>query len=201
MALADILQKIHVDAEERAEQTLAKARARASEIKEVELAKAKAEAQHILEEAHKRAVANAEAIRINGRLDVNKIKLSAQRELLNKSYEDLKTYLISLPEDEYISFLARLIIANARGGETLVFGLKESERVGRVVARVDMNSEQPLSLKTDPSEFVSERTFDHGVLIKGERVDVDLSIDAVIENAKRDLEPVLVHALFGEDEV
>lgn len=193
MALADIIQKIESDASEQAAVVLANARSKADAV----VLQAQQDAQARLVDATKRAETNAKReahiIAVNGRLESRDIALSTKRTVLDATYEAVKSALIGLSDDEYASVLARKIVVSARGGESVAFGFADTGQAQNILAKV-----RQLDESIDVHMSAQPAPFEHGALLKGESTSVDLSLETIIEESRRELDPVLAQILFSE---
>lgn len=196
MALADILERLAADAaeesariardaEERAEAVLAHARADA--------ARTSADA---LERAKREATTRAQTLRATARLAARDRALAKRGELIEEALDGVVAALAALPDDAYASFVAGSVADVARGGETVLVADADRERLaGRL--RDALSAAAPdLELTWSDEPAPVER----GVFLRGERVSVDLSIDAVVASRRDDLAMTVARTLFGERE-
>lgn len=196
MALADILTRLASDAaeesaeiarqaEERAEAMLAAARADA--------ARASADA---LERAKREATAEAQTLRATARLAARDTALAARGELVAEVLDGVADALAALPDDEYAAFFARAVADAARGGETVLVAPADRERLAQRL-RAALSAQAPsLALEFSDEPAPIER----GVYLRGERVSVDLSVDAVVAARRDELAMKVAAILFGERE-
>lgn len=194
MALADIIQKIESDAQEQAATVLADAQTKAEAI----VAQAQQDAEARLADATKRAEANAKReahiVAVNGRLKSRDIALSVKREVLDSTYEAIRSALIDLSDEEYASILASKIATAVRGGESVAFGSADVGRAQSILAKV-----RQLNASLDIHSSAQPAPFEHGALLRGEATSVDLSLETIVGDSRRQLDPVLTDILFGEN--
>lgn len=204
MALEDIIEKIRTDATISARSILDEADIHADEIISRAQAQANEESRAKLDAANKRALSEAETVRVNGRLEANKVVLAARREIIDEAYEALIESIASLPREKYAPLLAREIVRTAHEGETWTLGTVDSadhELVEAVTRGIDA-AQSEVSRGYVPA-FDSSLTapFEHGAYIQGDRTGVELSPAAIVEANKRALEPLLARRLFDETKV
>lgn len=194
MALADIITKLEADALEEAARIIEAAEQRAAVIQ--------ADAERAVEE-HRAATLGAadadarrEAARIvvSARIEARDGVLVQRRQLIDEVLEAAADRLASAPDRDYATFLARRISHAARGGETLLLGSADSRRSEAVAEALRMIAPGlQLIVATDPAPF------ERGALIEGDRVRADLSLEAIVEESREELELVVASVLFAEE--
>jgi len=102
-----------------------------------------------------------------------------------------------LDDHEYADLLARRIVQAARGGETVLVAAADvhrvAERLPTAVARV---ADRELSLV-----WVNETAeVEHGVVLRGQRMSFDLSVDAAIDERREELAMLAAGVLFVGEE-
>lgn len=195
MALADIITRIEADADRESREIVASAEERAANIA--------AEAEQLAEEhrndaltaATSRAEKEASRIVVSAKLSARDEALAARRALIDEALASTVDALASMPDAEYADFVARRIAAVARGGETLRFGSDDLGRAAGVLKRVaELAPQVELTNASAPAPFA------RGVIVEGVRVRADLSLDAIVDEARDELELVIAQVLFGEGE-
>lgn len=194
MALTDIIQRIHRDAEDEAAQIRAAAQARAAEMRAA--AEASAEEERVSALTRVEADADREASRlvVTARLAARDEALSSRRQLLSEALQATGQRIAELPDDEYARFLGGRIAAAVRGGETVSLGTADAGRAQAVMAEVArLSPGRDVSLSPTPAPF------DRGALVAGARTRVDLSIPAIVDERRSEIEAAAASVLFGEE--
>ena len=191
MALADIIEKIETEAsaeaaalvvaaEERALQILERARSEAAQAHDADLAEATEQAQR---EAARTVVAARRAARDEG--------LSRKRALVSEVLEQVIASLTSAPAGVYAGFLARQVAAAAWGGETAHLGSADTRLADAFAEGVRMSAPGlDITIADTPAPF------EHGVLLVGDRVRVDLSLASIVGERREELEHLVASILF-----
>lgn len=193
MALADIIERIESDARAEAESIIAAAEERAGTVLAGARDRANTAKDDTLSAAERAAKRDAETIVVNARLRARDSLVAAKRDMIDTALRDAAEVVASLDDDAYAGFLARYITAAARGGETVSFGAKDAGRASKVMARV---AESAPGLDLRQGEPAA--AFDRGVVLTGSRVRVDLSLHALVEDRRDELESTAASVLFGE---
>lgn len=199
MALEDIIEKIRTDAATSARSILDESETRAAEMIAHAQAQAAEEAQAKLDAANQRAKNDAETVRVNGRLEANKVVLGARRQVIDETYAALIDSLPKLPRDKYAALLGREIVRATHEGEKWTLGTADAsdpalvEAVTCAVATALSDAGKSYSLEYDAGLRVP---FAHGAYVKGNRTEVELSPEAIVNANKRALEPLFARRLF-----
>jgi vacuolar-type H+-ATPase subunit E/Vma4 len=193
VALADIITKIEADAEVEAASIVEAAEQRATAIRAEAADRAMHARVSLLAEAEAEAERDASRIVASARLAARDEGLMQRRALVTETLAGVVDALASLRDTEYASFLASRVVAVARGGETLRFGRADSPLAGPVAEALRVAAPE-LSLDLSPEVAPFER----GALVEGPRVRADLSLGAIVEERRDELELLVAQALFGE---
>jgi len=192
VALADIIKRIDGDASAEAAAVVADARAQADAL----LASAREETEReraaTLARAEHDAAAEAETVRASARLAARDRALAARQELVDEVLAEAHRAIVALNDDAYAALLARRIAAVARGGERVLVAGSDAVRLeSRLRDALDRLGAPALEWPSRPAPV------DHGVVLLGDRVSVDLSIDALIDERRDELAMIAAEKLFG----
>lgn len=193
MALADIIARLHADAEAEAAAIKTAGDERVAEA----LAAARAKADAILADATELAetVASRESatVVVNARLRARDEAVAARRALIEKALNQAADAIAELPDERYALVLAKRIAQTAGGGETVSFGRLDAGRADAVMRAVKESAPQLLLTQSgEPAPF------DRGVLLTGDRKRVDLSLGSLVDERRDELELAVAGVLFGE---
>lgn len=194
MALADIIQRIDTDANAEAAGVVAVAEERAQATLETARATADAATAQTLAAAEHAAKRDADTIVVNARLQARDALVAAKRDLIENALAKGAEAAAALDDDAYAQFLARHIARAAQGGETVLFG---SEDMARGVSIMEHVKTLAPELKLVVAEDAAP--FGRGALLKGARMRVDLSLPAIVEDRRDELELVVAAVLFGKE--
>lgn len=194
MALADILNRIDRDADNEAATIIADAEAQASRLR----ADATREAESGLEAAIAKATHQAEedartriaAARLQGR----DRGLAEKRAMIERSLDEAITRIQSMDAAEYAAFLASAAAKVARGDEVVRPGAADAKRLEGVLEPA-LRAAGVTATVGDP-----EPGQEHGLLLEGDRMSVLVSVRALVEGSRSDLEATAAAVLFGGDE-
>ncbi|MEA4892211.1 MAG: V-type ATP synthase subunit E family protein [Peptococcaceae bacterium] len=190
--------KIAVDAKQEAEAILSQARSEAAAIAGKYQAQSQEEAKKILvageeqaKEIRRRAKAAAE---LEGRQKV----LTTKQELIAQAFDKALEKLLSLPAPEYTALLAQLASrAAGSGSETVVMSPKDREALGQAVVE-QANKLLSQSGKAAGLTLSSEtRDFKGGLLLKSGDVEVNCTLETIVQLSKEELALDVAAALFA----
>jgi len=197
MALADIVQRIGGEAVDEADALITLAREQA----ELTLAGARADAERAtartLERARRDAEAEAETLRASARLGARDRVLAAKGALVQRVLTEARDTVLALDDDEYAEVLARRIVRTALGGERVLMAPSDVARLASRLPAAVIRVAPPGLALVWASELAPA---EHGVILRGDRVSVDLSVDAAIEERHDELAMVAAARLFGGTE-
>ena len=139
------IQAIRDKAQAQAEELLAQARAQAEKEKGELLARGRRSA----EERKARLISAAQ-------MEGRKMSLAAKQEVLDEAFRQALETLCSLPEEEYVKLLTRLVLeASTTGREQLIFSAADRARVGKQVV-VAANEAMVKGVVPDLPEAITE---------------------------------------------
>lgn len=190
-----ILSSILDSAWAEAEAVLAQARERAKAT----AAEAEAEAARICAEAENRAKAVREDVlersRTNAELDSRKYALAQKRAVVNEAFQEASSRLSAMAGPEREALLAKLLLENAEGGET-VFpapadeGIVPSLLVG-VNAKLAAAGKAPLKLGQAREGIAG------GFLLGGASYELNCSFEAILRDLREAEVSRVADILFG----
>ena len=191
MALADIVRRIDSDAETEAAAIVTAAQDDADRF--VESADREAVKARELSLERARTAAKEEAsLRVAGaRLRGRDRLLSEKRVLVDRVFTRAHAALVSLPDDEYAMLLAQDIASATRGGEDVMLGTEDADR---------LQAHLPGALESfgcDARVMEEPATLSRGALLVGDRMRVEVSIDSLIAARREEYETLVADYLFG----
>jgi len=128
----------------------------------------------------------------NAKLEASNIVLKAKQDAINTAYSNAKKQIFAMTDVAYARFIENLIIKNAKSGDTIVLGTKDTNKLGKDFI-TNLTKKHNLVLK------VSDKTHNStgGVLLQNDQYDKNLTIDNLINSIKDETEPKVLTALFG----
>ena len=125
-------------------------------------------------------------------IDSKKIVLSKKQELIDRCFEETIPYLLSMDREKYIRFL---VAAGKKSGFTvgeLIFNEKERDTVGADVVKA--LEEQVPGGKFELSQ--ETRKLKGGYMLRKGQIFIDNSLEAMVEEKRRDLTGEVARILF-----
>lgn len=192
MALADIIKRIEADTQAEAESIVAAAQAEADRMRrEAE----RAAAQHAEQELARVRVEVAEEVRTRSataRLGGRDLVIGEKRAFIDRAIAAAISRIEALPDAEYAALLAREVAAVMRGGEVIEVGSADAGRLEAALpaALAAAGVDARVSGRSDALE--------RGVVVRGERMSVVVSVASMAEARRAELEQLTSGVLFGE---
>ncbi len=194
MALADIRKKIEMDAAAEAQSILDEARRQAASIR------AEAEAEIAQGAAAYEKQFNAEVPEIHRRaeivagLDVKKLRLGAQQELLSQTFAAALNEMVSLSSEKYLSFVEKLLDrAVSTGDEEVLVGPEEKHITASWLDMYNQARGKKLVLSGETTPIQG------GFILRRGPISENCSFETLIRWLRDDLESELVQQLFGAE--
>ena len=123
--------------------------------------------------------------------------LTFKQEMVEQTFQAVTDRLANLPEDEYVAFLASLVCRAVRtGNEQLIFSPKDRGQFGK---KATMAANEALAKAGKPANLtMSEATRNMlgGVIVTDGKIDMNCSIEALIEEARGPLTNQVATILF-----
>lgn len=130
-------------------------------------------------------------------MESRKKVLAFKQELVEKAFDLSLDRLSELPEEKYIKFLVSLCVkASQSGSERLIFSMRDRGHYGK---RVTIAANEMLESQGRPAKLtMSEETrpIRGGVILTDGLVDVNCSVEALIEARRRELLIPVAETLF-----
>lgn len=200
MALADILDRIAADAEAEARAIIARAEEEAAALRREAQKLASERSARILAESEAQARGSAEAMSAAARLQARDASLAAKQALIGEALDAIAEGIVGLPPERYARFVARRIVAVARGDEQVLVAEADRERLAGLADAVAQAAREAgrdgiaLRFSDEPAPVA------HGVVLRGERDSVDLSVEGLVSAERDRLVSKLAAMLFPDEE-
>lgn len=194
MSLEKIRQKIVEEAEEEAGRIIKDAEKRGRMAKE--------EAKRAAEERYKREIEDEKAALvlaeeracIKYKADMNAEVLRLKNQLIDEIFDKAVEKISKLENTKYLEVIARYFSENLISGvDTLVISQKDKERVTEkwvdtILEKIHKGDFQ-LKIVTSPD-------IQGGFILKGEKAEIDCSLEQIIADKKEELKPEISRVLF-----
>ena len=127
------------------------------------------------------------------RMEAKKALLSVKQEMVAKSFEQAQELLTSLPEEQYVAFLAKLAArASVSGDEEIVLNERDREAVGEAVVKAAN------ALLKGGKLSLSERTgsFAGGLILSRGNVEANCTAELLVDLCRGEMSAELAGLLF-----
>jgi V/A-type H+-transporting ATPase subunit E len=131
-------------------------------------------------------------------LEAKKQVLATKQEMVSEAFERAAREIVGLPEGDYVALLARLAAEASRKGDEQVV-LNESDLVRRSAAAVVAKANELLRQKGRTAALtlsVEPRDIRGGLILASGDIEVNCSVDTLINQNKNELSPKVAGILF-----
>ena len=188
-----ITRLIQSEAQTEIDDILKKARDEAAAITARYQTQAETEAAD-LELKHKKAAEEREERLISvAQMESRKITLQVKQEMVEQAYALALKKLCSMPAEQYVEVLAKLILqASASGREEVIFSSEDREKVGKTaVEKANQASGKQLVLSEET------RPIQGGFTLKNQNIEVNCAFDTLVRLQKAETAGTVAKKLFG----
>ena len=132
------------------------------------------------------------------RMKLAKEILAEKRKILDGLFEDAKKRLEKLPDEEYKNLMTKLMLkAVQTGTEEVIVGKNETRINADFISRINNTLQQQSSKKAELKLSDKKQDITAGFILKRGKIKTNLSVNVLLEQAKRDLEIELARDLFS----
>ncbi len=127
------------------------------------------------------------------RMEGRKGMLAAKQDLVTRSFEKAREQIVSLPQDQYVAFLAKLAAdAAVTGEEEIILNARDRERLGQDLVRAaNARLENGrLSLSKDTGDFAG------GLILRRGSIEVNCTVELLVELSQGELSAKVAELLF-----
>lgn len=200
MSAETILNKIEAEATAEAESITAAAETQAKQLRDTILSEADKQVKKLQADTAEKAKELARRQTLLAGLAVRKNALAARRAVLDEAFDAAKAALLALPKARYEALLTKLIIESADTGcEQLL--VPATDRPCYTEGLLDrLNAALTAAGKQGRLSLAEEDApFEGGVMLIGEKTDVNASFDALLKAAREQYERQVTDLLFGPE--
>ncbi len=197
MQAEQVIDKISSDAGAEADKILkqAKEREAAEQAKlDEEMARFKEQTQEMATQAGETEKSQRLAV---ARMAAAKEYLAGKAAILDEVFAQARDKLRELPDNEYRELMARLMLAAAESGDEQVIADKKDPRVDQKLID-EVNGKLKDGRKGELALAEKKQDFGGGFLLQRGKIRTNVSIDVLVEQARKDLEIELAKDLFGK---
>lgn len=180
-----ILENIRTQTKEICEGIIKEAKAKSEKQMSAELETAQAKADAELEQAKKDAVSLVDGAKSTAALEKKKMILSAKRQIVDEVLDRSALAFRQMDKDVYKKFLAKLALSF--NGGVLTFSQQDKALADDVMKLIDNGA---FSLSAETAEIKS------GFILKNGSVEAECSVETIIGEMRRELEPEISKILF-----
>jgi len=189
--------KIAEDAKQETDAILADAKAQASEVAGKYAALAKEESNRLLAageeragEIRRRAISAAEQ-------EAKQQLLATKQKMISQAFDLALQKLLAMPENEYVTFLAKLAAgASSNGSEMVIFSSKDLKTCGDKILRNANELLAGAGKKGNLTLSEEAGAFNGGLMLRHGKVETNCTLDAILRLSREDLAPEVAAALF-----
>ena len=192
-----ILQKISAEADLECRNIADEAVIKCDEILSAYEAKAKLVYDETLESGKREIEQNQIRELCSARMQAKDDVLKLKQNLVQSAFDNAKNQILNLSSDEYIDFLANLAAkASSDGNDEIILSSKDAQTIGKQV--VNKANSILESKKMKANLRLSDECKDiTGMILKHDNVEVNCTIDALLQQARVDMESKVSEMIFG----
>jgi len=190
VAITELIGRIDGDAAAEAAAIADQAQAEADEILARADAAAAAQRSETLGRARREAADERETLLANARLSARDNLLARKHERAERVLERAQEALETLPDAEYLELIASAVTLSSTGGDTLAVAPADAGRLAGLDARLRQ-------LGVDIAVSAEPAPIEHGVLLSGDRVRVEISPGSLVADMRDQLLLAASQELFG----
>ncbi len=199
MSAEKIVEKILSDARAEAQRVLEGARAQAAQIREQAEREAQRQRELILAQAHQEAQSRRRAQIAAATAEARNAVLQAKRALLERVFSQAAERIMTLPANEYKSWLLRLLLkAVETGDEEVILSPGDRQTLGEALVR-EANAQLVQHGKKGALRLSLEtRNIGRGFILKGKNSEINVTLKTLLRRVQDELEIDVARMLFGE---
>ncbi len=191
-----ITSRINADMDQEIAEIQAQAAAEAAQIAAEYDQRCTQETEEILSRGRKTAEEREERLASVAQLEARKLILAAKQEVLEEAFRKALEDLLSLPEQEYVELLAKLITkASQSGSEQVIFSQKDRPRYGKAAVT---RANELLGERGRLTLAVETRPIGGGFILSDGDVEVNGTFETLVRMQRREMDAAVAKVLFHE---
>lgn len=197
MSLEKIIEKIRVDAQQKADSIIRQAEEDAGKILTRAEQEAKEKANRIIEEATQSAQQKDRRMILAAELACRKDILSEKQKAIRTCFERALEKLNQMPDRQYLEIVKNMLVASASSDFTeVIFPKNDRRRINQSFIDEVNKALKDSGRKGQLQISKEQRDISGGFILKGDRVEIDNSFASVLKYRKSDLEADVARILF-----
>lgn len=193
-----ITRQIAAEADAEVAAVLKDAEGRAAEIAAEYARQASAREEEILRAGKESAEARVQRQERTARLETKKQVLALKQEMVSAAYARARELILDLPEEEYVAFLARQAGDAARTGqEEVILSRPDRERLGEKILQAANARAAARGLPGGLTLAEETRPVSGGLVLRQGNVEVNCTLDTLLEMSRGSLDAEVASVLFG----
>ncbi|MFH0926871.1 MAG: V-type ATP synthase subunit E [bacterium] len=193
MSLEKIQQVIIEEAQQEVEKIVKEAEGKVRQVREAAKKEAEENYQRNLKEL-KLAITNKEERYITeSQVETGKAVLQLKNQLIDEVFEKVKHSLLRLNDKDYLEFINRYLVLNLTPDiNTVIIDERDKKRITKLWldnCTRNINSEIRINIVTSPD-------IEGGFILKGEKVEIECTLNQLIQDKKEELKPRVSKVLF-----
>ena len=131
-------------------------------------------------------------------MEAKKSILAFKQEMVAKAFDDASAKLASLPEEQYVKFLAsQVAAAAATGKETLIFNARDKAAVGAKVAKTANAALEKQGIPGGLTVSDETRDISGGVIVRQGNIEVNCAVETLVSLRRSELASQVAEILFS----
>lgn len=195
----NIKHRILEDARQEAERIIQSAEEKAQEIKQAKADEASRLKQRLTEQSMEAARERRRRMLVSAQLEMNKKLLAVKRDMIEAVFTGAIDRISGMADDQYRELIASMLLnAPIQGDEEVVFSVHDENRLDQsfldyVNKKLHKQGRKgKLRLAPDRGQFKA------GFVLRGQKVEINSSIDAIVRALRTEMESQVAAMLFGE---
>ena len=147
--------------------------------------------------AKKAAEEKKEHLLAAARMDIAKEYLAAKGKMLDEVFEKAQEQMQNLPDDEYIRLMTKLMLDAVETGDEEIIVDKNEKRIDQEFIK-NINRELGPGFKGNLRLADEKQNLGAGFILRRGKIKTNLSLDVLLERARKELEIELAKELFED---
>jgi V/A-type H+-transporting ATPase subunit E len=197
MALTDITVKILSDSKLKAEGVIEEAKIEAEKILRDAKSESSSLKEEILNKADKECGKRLKSAEISFNMQLKNAALSEKQAILDEVFDNARRSLLDLKAEEYRNLIKRVLFSVIKDGdEEIVVSENDRQRLNENFVSA-LNRELASSGKKGKLRIGFDKRLSGGFVVKAKKIQIDCSIDSMLELIRPQLQNELLEILFG----
>lgn len=193
-----ITRQIAAEAESEIAALRAEAEERSAAARAEYARQADAEEEKLLQAGKDAAEQRVQRQERTARLEARKDILALKQELVSQTYDLARKKILSLPEEKYVAFLAAQAGAAAvTGTEEILLSREDTDRLGEKLLSAANAAAAARGLPGKITLAAADRPMEGGLVLRQGNVEVNCTLDKLLEMSHSRLDAEVASVLFG----